>query len=952
MSEHQVKELANAHIHLLAFDKSLAKSVDDFTSFDSILGGILSTKYDILANPLLKPLFQVQAPTENVEDSSSTYTELLTTCVKDVVALIKAEDAKQYSNLLCGAVALLHLFVQSNFTGPSLSIDVYKTTVKGINDDSENKDDQKAFDKHCIQLLSIDGEPAYTLISNPHLMILANTILTTIVNSSDLDTAQLKPFASFWLGRSLIIWQSLLDNLSVSLYKQFFTVFTEKNYATILKLAEQYSTDSMHNYLPVLYHLELARAELIYNLDSKADESLKLAQHKSEFQYVLAGMKAKRTKFQQFETSQFVFLAKSKYDKKLPKSNSKEGSKLESSTLSESNSEAQSSTPIEPGSDLTLEKVDNSEEKLNADHLEDVDADTSKAQPPTAVKLNSDLLLEKVKYSDKKASDENSEQTEGNLPEALKKVDPNDQPPLQDVDSSLIMLRVAYIKSTSPFQDALTLDELRVMTNRVIETAENSVNWSIYSRALWERSLIDASSAKTVERGAIQMQLLVDELGVNSVAFLGRSPENSSIDATPSRLSYIHQLLPLPKWDMDAKLADRYMSLGSLKSALDIYERLQMWHQVALCYSAVGQDEQAVEVLKKYLESNPKDARAWSILGDVTQKPEYWEKSWEIGKYAGSRRSLAGYYYNPPKSGNVERNLDLVIEYLHDALSVAPLHFMAWFLYGCAGLETEQYELSAEAFTRCAAIDEQDSKSWSNLATSLLRLGKKNEAYTALKRAVALSSEDKNWRIWENYVTIAMELEDWNQVLRGTRELLKIRGSEAEAGIDLPVLEKLALILVATEYPKLDEEEEGTQKRLTFYQRSCLELFLKEIPPMITNEPRLWKLVAKVELWSKKPWAALESYEKGFRIYTHMPEIESNESVWNSAVDFCGDLVDAYINLGPMEGKYGEGSQVCSNWKFKAKSTVRVLMGKGKNWWEDTPGWERLLEIKETANEA
>lgn len=96
---------------------------------------------------------------------------------------------------------------------------------------------------------------------------------------------------------------------------------------------------------------------------------------------------------------------------------------------------------------------------------------------------------------------------------------------------------------------------------------------------------------------------------------------------------------------------------------------------------------------------------------------------------------MGSFYYMPPKNSGVERNIDLAIEYLNDALSVAPLHFNCWFLYGCAGLESEQYELAAEAFTRCVSIDDQDGKSWSNLSTSLLRLNKKMEAFNALKES-------------------------------------------------------------------------------------------------------------------------------------------------------------------------------------------------------------------------
>lgn len=910
MTVNSAENIWKAHKHFLAFESN-SKSKSEFNISDSILGGALSTKYDILKEPVSSSIFSVDASLPDEDDS---YADRLSSEVKRVAESIKPDDIQQYSDLLTIGASLLNIFVQSNFTGPGLTFDVYKTTVHGIDDASENKDAQKEFDRQCVRSLSVDGEPAYGLVSHPHILIISTTILKTLVNSTSLRDAKLRPFAAWWLCRSYIIWQSLLDNSSSTLYEQIFTVYIKNTFLEILDLPQtaittdeyEESLDETSNYLRILYYMELARAELIYNLDSRAEHSLKIAQQKSQLQFSITGMKARRTKFQTFDTAQFIFLAKSKNDKVMNTSSA--------------------------ASDNSID-----------------------LPPPIALELNSDLFLEKVNYTSGKnsdasdGSDTNVLENRDSLPEALRNIDPNNQPPLQDIDSALIMLKLGYIKSTSPYDNILTQEELLVMAGRLINSVEGSVNWCIYSHALWERSLIESLSAKTVERGTLQMQSLVDELGVNSSAFISHLSEKERTENIPERMAYIHQLLPIPKWTMDATLADRYLSLGSLKSALDIYERLQMWHQVALCYASVGQEESATETLTSYLEKEPNDARAWSILGDVTGKPEYWEKSWEIGKYAGSRRSLGSFYYMPPKNSGVERNIDLAIEYLNDALSVAPLHFNCWFLYGCAGLESEQYELAAEAFTRCVSIDDQDGKSWSNLSTSLLRLNKKMEAFNALKKATALASEGNNWRIWENYVTVAMDLEDWNQVLRGTRELLKIEDSKQETVIDLAILEKLVFILVSTEYPKSEGNGEEGTKRLDFFQRSCIELFVNELPPLITNNPQLWKLVAKVELWRKRPWAALESYEKGFRIYTHMPQIETEEKQWDGAVDFCEDLVDAYISLGPMEGRHGDGSEVCKGWKFKAKSAVRVLTGKAEKWWADTPGYDKLMEIKETA---
>ena len=118
------------------------------------------------------------------------------------------------------------------------------------------------------------------------------------------------------------------------------------------------------------------------------------------------------------------------------------------------------------------------------------------------------------------------------------------------------------------------------------------------------------------------------------------------------------------------------------------------------------------------------------------------------------------------------------------------------------------------------------------------------------------------------------------------------------------------------------------------------------LPKVITSSARCWRIVARVELWRKRPWAALECHEKAYRVMVHNPELESSETIWNEIVDACEDLVSAFESLGELPGKHGARDLVCKDWKYKARTTVRSLMSKGKDMWEDSPGWERLQNMK------
>ena len=56
------------------------------------------------------------------------------------------------------------------------------------------------------------------------------------------------------------------------------------------------------------------------------------------------------------------------------------------------------------------------------------------------------------------------------------------------------------------------------------------------------------------------------------------------------RLRYVFQLASPARWDLEAELAARWIQLGGLRSALDIYERLEMWAEAALCWAATEKE--------------------------------------------------------------------------------------------------------------------------------------------------------------------------------------------------------------------------------------------------------------------------------------------------------------------------------------------------------------------------
>ena len=139
----------------------------------------------------------------------------------------------------------------------------------------------------------------------------------------------------------------------------------------------------------------------------------------------------------------------------------------------------------------------------------------------------------------------------------------------------------------------------------------------------------------------------------------------------------------------------------------------------------------------------------------------------------------------------------------------------------------------------------------------------------------------------------------------------------------------------------------------TSLSRSVCRLVDQSIVPLITSSSRLWYIVARLAIWRNKPSTALESHEKAWRVITGSGWENGTEEQWNQVVDATEELVAAYESLGPREVTEGlaadSGELVSKNWKFKVRTAVRGILGRGKDAWEGTAGWQRLKEIGEAA---
>lgn len=836
---------------------------------------------------------------------------------------IRETTAYRQHLFLIVAIASLNAFIQSNVTGPPLPFkSADELLPRTVSGNTTSLRETRA---KIIASLSVDGVAAYKLTPSIELLCLAESILVCPPVQKNVE-------ASAWVRlRENFIHQRLLSEPAPSLQA---AIYNDLKIVEGLIMRNKEGEDEVRD-LHTSFLLERAAIHTHHGFDKKARADLDQATSERGFLFALTGLMGKRTKFQQKDTSQLLVLARS------------------------------------------------------AGSAKAVD---DKASKPKALDLNDDTLLESIAFTDKAPSMEI--QDESALPSLLSDIDPSDQPLLDPLDSIILLSLAESIKNTNP-ADGLTREQTLPYATRVLEGG--SSNWQVYTQALLVRSRIEGYRSRTMERGLLQLQALVDQVIAETsgdattdaetsekvTSFLPQAKEGESASVT-ERLRYVFSLCSPSRWELEAELAARWVHIGGLRSALDIYERLEMWAEAALCYAATEREDRARKMIRKQLfhstsgddENVDPEAETWDgparepvpaeaprfycILGDLDNDLTMYEKAWEVSgkRYARAQRSLGQRYIT-------ERNYEKAAEAYSLSLKINSLYHPAWFALGCAYLELQQFKDAVQAFSRCVQLDDQDAEAWSNLAAALLHLKPKtstgagnsdgeerevtnhprSDALKAFKRAATLKHDD--YRIWYNVLAVAPSTTppSWNDVITAQRRVCEIRGAtDGEKCVDAEILDLLVKEIVRS--------DEGFDISRPGLPRLTNELVEKHVKPLITFSPKLWSVLATMYLHTSRPGSALECHEKAWRAVTSQPKWESGtEAEWNVVVDQTIDLVDAYESLGPRERTEGlaagSGELVAKDWKFKARSAMRSVNGKAKETWEDSAGWDRLKERME-----
>ncbi|KAA1477278.1 tetratricopeptide repeat domain 27 [Dentipellis sp. KUC8613] len=820
---------------------------------------------------------------------------------------VRDEAEREMVRLLL-AVACLNAFVQVNWTGPDL--DFKLLDVLGVPADGASSITEELLQKKSISELAYGGEPVYHLAQALFLFRLARLLLDLPYHHA--------PTADWWRLRAWNVHEQILD--------EPVAVPTEQ-IPPLEPLAESFADD-----FDLVGRLWLERGLLDHyqGNDKNALDFFVRAARATDLQYELVGALGKRTKFQETDLSQLVLLAESR---------KREG--------------------------------EDAEEKKEATSNGSTSTDAPKV--PETLALNDDTLLEQTEFTSSRPAAAGSR---------LSHLDPSSQPALHPLDQCILLSLCLNVRNTSPAH-GLTNEQMSPYVARVISHPEN---WSVHTMALLLRSRLEAHRTRTVERSTLQLQALVDQM--------------PTADSTvPERLRFVHSI-PLPsKWEMERELALRFLSIGVVKSALAIFERLEMWEEAVKCWQATEQRATALAVVRDLLAGRraeaelvltrgkavaprarvlfdaAREAKLWCLLGELEPEHavEHYQHAWAVSKGTSGRamRSLGGYHFTRGEFGEAA-------ECLRKAVAINPLLSRSWFILGCACVRIEDWAGARDAFGRCVAIDDEDGESWNNLASVYLRMGAsktvaadgedeagenapaetfaipfehKMLAYRALKQGLRFSYD--NWRMWMNYMIVAMDVGELAEASRALGRIVEERSAKIGAdAVDEDVLDRLVdAVTRAPANPDEAVEGSGTAQNAARNPNEGHGL-LKRVEDLIervilprVSSTRVFRARARLLTWQGRWEEAIQAYLEGYRLSVagKMEQGETDIDKWRAGVHEVEEIVDVLTNFGPrVEG---------FKWKMQARSIVRTFMGRTKDF-EDEPEWGRLVDLLEEIKRA
>ncbi|VAI06269.1 tetratricopeptide repeat protein 27 homolog isoform X1 [Triticum aestivum] len=651
------------------------------------------------------------------------------------------------------AVAALLAFTQQNVTGPSGKCSPFPFQTSPLDEGGHSDPGSEWVDWASDQLASF-GSHVHGKFALLPFIVFAELLFTSIkgLDSSDCCTV------SWWLCRTSLSQQNILDELSSSLFDQV-QVYKKQvltHFGDLEKVSSYWGSllcDGEGRSFVSAAFLEAGIVEYKYGRVDASRLHLDSAQEACGIHLSLTGILGFRTIHQVDAKSQMVLVAKS--SKPAP-------------------DDGQSTELAGPQSDGMASRKAMSSVPDESDEFCDI--------------LRTPRLAEN-----------------GNGSSSESMTSANTQIPLSAIQQAAVLAQCLHVSRRSR-SDEMSGWEMAPY----IESIDSQDKSYFVVRSLCDvlRIRWESTRSRTKQRALLMMENLVEDIA-----------KEFPVVSQRAKLVFGVHMPPIPA--LRKEYGELLISCGLLGEALSVFKELELWDNLIYCYRLSGKVADAVSLINTRLSVTPNDPRLWCSLGDATNNDDHYKKALEVSnnKSARALRSLARSAYNKNDfhtskilwgsalalnslypdgwfaygtAAWKDKDLEKAVDAFSRAVQIDPENGEAWNNIACLHMIRGKSQAAVQAFKEAVKFKRNSCEVWENYSKVALDTCNMRLTLEAVKMVLNLSSnkrfnvdlldkvmayvEEQGTQLTQEAKSISNPSDDANKETRLPNQLLDIIG--------------------------------------------------------------------------------------------------------------------------------------------------------------------------------